>query len=219
MVLKDGIKLLDVFRVEQGSQRSHGECSEGLVGRSEDSEGTLGRECSDELASFERGDQSGERWRGDSELNNVLCWWHEHTIDDVHHSVDRTEVGLGDGDLGVLNIDSRVDLVDPELLSLEGLDMLECLQILCIHSIPGNHMVLKDGIKLLDVFRVEQGSQRSHGECSEGLVGRSEDSEGTLGRECSDELASFERGDQSGERWRGDSELNNVLCWWHEHPM
>jgi len=98
-----------------------------------------------------------------------------------------------------------------ELLSLEGLDILGCLQVLCTNSGSSDHMVLEDGIKLLDVGRLEQGSQRSRGQCSEGLVGGSEDSEGTSARERGDELASCERSDESRQIRDACCEFDNVL--------
>merc|ERR1712085_36741 len=104
-------------------------------------------------------------------------WWGEHTVDDVHDTVGRTDICLDD--LGVLDCDRPRNLVNVDRLSLEGLDILGRLQILCANSGPRNHMVLEDGLKLLDVLRLEQGGQSTIGKCSKGLVGRSEDSEGT----------------------------------------
>jgi len=68
------LKFLEVLRLEQGSQRSRGQCSEGLVGRSEDSEGTSALERGDELASFERRDESREIGDACCELDDVLGW-------------------------------------------------------------------------------------------------------------------------------------------------
>merc|ERR1711935_559215 len=177
--------------LEQGSQRSRGQCSEGLVGGSEDSEGTSARERGDELASCECSDESRQISDACCEFDNVLLscaksrWWSEHTVDDMHNTVGRSDICLDD--LGLLDSHRPSSFGDVELLSLEGLDILGCLQVLCTNSGSSDHMVLEDGIKLLDVGRLEQGSQRSRGQCSESLVGGSEDSEGTSARERSDE--------------------------------
>merc|ERR1712085_2979 len=113
---------------------------------------------------------------GDEAQGSGTCrWWGEHAVDDVHHSVGCSEICLDD--LGLLDCDSRILLVDAEQLSLLGLDELVCRKGLCIQSWSSDHMVLENGIKLLDVGRLEQGSQRSRGQCSEGLAGGSEDSE------------------------------------------
>merc|ERR1712166_437327 len=53
--------------------------------------------------------------------------------------------------------------------------------------------------------------QCCRGQCSEGLVGRSEDSEGTSALERGDEVAGFERGDESREIRDASCELDDVL--------
>merc|ERR1712166_1567662 len=119
-------------------------------------------------------------------------WRREHTVDDVHDTVGRTDICLDD--LGVLDCDRPRNLVNVDLLSLEGLDILGCLQILCANSGSRNHMVLEDGLKLLDVLRLEQGSQRSLGKGG-------------------DEVASFERRGESRELGDARCELDDVLGW------
>jgi len=68
--------------------------------------------------------------------------WGEHTVDDVYNTVGRTNICLDD--LGVLDCDRPINLVNVKLLSLEGLDILGWLQILCANSGSRNHMVLED---------------------------------------------------------------------------
>merc|ERR1711935_137397 len=204
-------------RMASSSLMLAGLSREALVGGSEDSEGTSARERGDELASCERSDESRQIGDACCEFDNVLLscaksrWWGEHTVDDMHNTVGRSDICLDD--LGLLDSHRPSSLGDVELLSLEGLDILGCLQVLCTNSGSGDHMVLEDGIKLLDVGRLEQGSQRSRGQCSEGLVGGSEDSEGTSARERGDELASFERGDESRQIGDACCEFDDVLRW------
>jgi len=67
---------------------------------------------------------------------------------------------------------------DVELVALKGLDFLGGLQVLRKYRSAGNHVVLKQGVKLLDVGRIEQASEGGSRDLSKGLVGGGEDSEG-----------------------------------------
>merc|ERR1712106_1015461 len=122
-------------RMASSSLMLAGLSREGLVGGSEDSEGTSARERGDELASCERSDESRQISDACCEFDNVLLscaksrWWSEHTVDDMHNTVGRSDICLDD--LGLLDSHRPSSLGDVELLSLEGLDILGCLQVLC----------------------------------------------------------------------------------------
>jgi len=81
-------------------------------------------------------------------------------------------------------------------LALKRLDFLGSLEVFAEHGGAGHHVVLKNGVQLLDVLRLQQTVQSGLGELGEGLVGRGEHGEGALGLQSSDQFAFGEGSDE-----------------------
>merc|ERR1712166_770214 len=121
----------------------------------------------------------------------------EHAVDDVHHAVGRSIVRRRH----CSPVDSHTTSIhnDLELVALKGLDFLGGLQVFRKHRSASNHVVLKHGIKLLDVGRIEQVCESGSRHLGEGLVGGGEDGEGARAGEGASKLASNESSDEGGE--------------------
>jgi len=99
VVLKNGVQLLDVLRLQQTVQSGLGELGEGLVGRGEHGEGALGLQSSDQFAFSEGSDEGRQVFRAGGEFDDALGGWafdlrrKQHRVDDVHHAVSGLDVG------------------------------------------------------------------------------------------------------------------------------
>ena len=98
----------------------------------------------------------------------------EDGVDDVHDTVGGLVVR--GGDLGLVDIDLGVVDDDADLGALDGLDVLERLEVLGL-DFAGHDVVGEDGLELLDVLRVEDVGEGLGRDLGKGLVGRREDGE------------------------------------------
>merc|ERR1719247_777000 len=219
VVFENGLELLDVFGVEQVGEGGLGQCSERLVGGSEDGEGAAAIEGCVELAGVEGRDEGVEVGSDSGELEDIEEWgraWgrggrlgQKHMVNDVHDAIGRVDVGRHD--LSATDIHRTIlCLHDVHLLTLEGRHHLGALEVLCVDSLTGDDVVFENGLELLDVLGIEQVDDGGFGQCSERLVGGSEDGEGAAGLEGCGELGGPEGIDEGGEVGSVSGELDDV---------
>merc|ERR1719247_4069988 len=81
------------------------------------------------------------------------CWLlggKEHTVNDVHDTIGRFDVGRRD--LGSVHIHRAIPLHDVHLLAFEGLHHLVFLEVPGVDRCTGNDVVFENGLELLDVL-------------------------------------------------------------------
>ncbi len=114
--------------------------------------------------------------------------------------------------LGLVDQEGLARWLDRELGAIDGFRRIELGGLLGLH-LAGHYVVGEDSSQLLLVFRLQQGFNRSLGELGEGLVGGSEDREGTFSLERVHKTGCLDGGNKGLKATRPYGRVDDVFFW------